>query len=205
MLFVSDFLTRSGRAELANMLDDKLLDQFLETLPGTDEKRQWFVLFDARRGVLENVAATIARKENPTNFVRAKFNPKVHAFVARVETQRLEQSAAWEAHEAALFLCIIALKIAVQGDAPESYRIGVATDHIHWLGRLMRSDVAASVYVNGDDVPCGWRDDFEFGIQTVARARRELGDALDVPIGRIMNDPWVAPIFKEKLKASLAT
>jgi len=195
VVFVSDRLKSGGRNELANMLDDRLLDQILELLPDPGQKSGWFV---------ENLGKTIARKQNATNFIRAKLNPKVHTFVSMVETQRFEQTLAWDAHEAALFLSIIALEVAVWADAPESYRVGVATDYIHWLGRLMRSDVAASVYVALDTVPSGWLDDLVFAAQTVGKARRTLGGALDDPIARVKKDPWVEPIFKDRLESSLA-
>jgi hypothetical protein len=92
VVFVSDQLRYNERAELANILDDKLLNRFLATLPGPDQKGGWFVPFGARRGILENLGAAIARKENATNFLRAKFNPRVAAFVAIVETQRFEET-----------------------------------------------------------------------------------------------------------------
>src|SRR3546814_19288178 len=60
---------------------------------------------------------------------------------------------AWDAHEATLCLSIIALNVAVLADAPESHRIGVATDYIHWFGRLMRSDIAAKMYDAHDIAP----------------------------------------------------
>jgi hypothetical protein len=204
VVFVSDQLRNNGRAELANMLDDKLLNRFLATLPGPDRKGGWFVPFDARRGVLENLGTAIARKENATNFLRAKFNPKVAAFVAIVETQRFEKNLTWDAHEAALFLCIIALKVAVMAEAPAQYRIGVAADYTHWLGRLMRSDAAANVYVGLDTVPPEWLDDLVFAAQSIAKARFVLGEVLDVPIGLVKDDPWVASIFKANLESFLA-
>src|SRR3546814_19615477 len=85
---------------------------------------------------------------------------------------------AWDAHEATLCLSIIALNVAVLADAPESHRIGVATDYIHWLGRLMRSDIAAEMYVAHDIAPTEHLDGLMFAAQTNAKARHVLGDEI---------------------------
>lgn len=205
VVFVSDRLRDGGRAEIADILDDKLLTKVLGLLPGSDHNGEWFVPFDARRVVLQHLGATIARKQNATNFVRAKLNPKVYELITNIETQRLDHSLAWDMHEASLFLSIIALQIAInsQGVA-ERFRIGVATDYIHWLGRLMRSDVAAAVYVASDSVRPQRLDDVTFAAQQIGGARRILGEALDVPICRVNNDPWVTPVFKRAIETSIA-
>jgi hypothetical protein len=203
VVFVSDYLRSRGKDELANMLDDKLLNRVLERLPDAGQQSDWFLPFDVRRSVLENLGKTIARKQNATNFVRAKLNPKVHGFVRLIETQRFEQTIAWDAHEVALFLSIVALNVAVLSDAPESHRIGVATDYIHWLGRLMRSDIAAGMYVGDDIAPPEFLNDLIFAAQTIAKVRHVLGEDLNTPIDRVKDDPWVAPIFREKLLSSL--
>jgi hypothetical protein len=204
VVYVSDRLRGGGRRELADMLDERLLDLFLSLLPDADQKGGWFVPFDARRTVLENLGKAVARKANATNFIRARFNSKVHSLVSRIETQRVDHTLAWDAHESALFLSIIALEAAAQVNAPQSHRVGVATDYVHWLGRLMRSDVAASAYVSLDTVPPGWFEDLAFAAQAVAKARCALGASLDDPIGRVTSDPLVAQVFKDKLKSSLS-
>ena len=199
VVFVSDYFRDNGRAELANMLDERLLNRFLELLPDRNKKSDQFIPFDARRGLLENLAKTIARKQNATNFIRARLNAKVHTFVSMIEAQRIEQSLSWQVHESALFLSIIALEVASSVDAPKPHRVGVATDYVHWLGRLMRSDVAAHAYVAPDPVPSEWLDDLVFAAQAVTKARLALGDVLDGPVGRVKDDPWVAPMFKDRL------
>ncbi|NDU90164.1 MAG: hypothetical protein G3I08_09875 [Ferrovum sp.] len=203
VVFISDRLRDGGRAELANFLDENLLARFLELLPGFGHKGELFIPFDARRAVLENLGRTITRKYNATNFLRARLNPKIHELVTMIETQR-HPALPWDEHEAGVFLSIMALQVASDSEGvPERFRIGVATDYIHWLGRLMRSDVAASEYVARDRVPPEWLDDLVFAAQQIAKARRILGEALDVPIGRVTDDPWVAPIFKDAIIASL--
>jgi len=121
-----------------------------------------------------------------------------------IENQR-HPAFPWDECQASMFLSIIALQVAIDSEGiPERFRIGVATDYIHWLGRLMRSDVASSVYVSGDTVLPEWFDDLLFAAQQIAMARRVLGEALDVPIGRVKDDPWVIPIFKDTIATSLA-
>ncbi|MGV8889943.1 MAG: VPA1262 family N-terminal domain-containing protein [Pseudomonas sp.] len=201
--FVSERLRDAGRAKVAQFLDDKLLDQFLEQLPGLHHKGRWFVPSDARRSVLESLGRTIARKQNATNFIRAKLNSKTHELVTMIETQRLDYST--EAHQTSLYLSIIALQVVTDSeDISERYRIGVANDYIHWLGRLMRSHVAASMYVTRDRVFPDWLDNLTFAAQQLAKARRALGDTLDKSIARVKNDPWVAPIFKDAITAALS-
>ena len=189
--------------ELADMLDDRLLNQVLELLPDAGQQSGWFLPFDVRRSVLENLGKTIARKKNATNFVRAKLNPKVNGFVGLIETQRFEHLITWDAHQVALFLSIIALDVAVLADTPESHRIGVATDYIHWLGRLMRSDIAVGMYEARDIALTEFLDDLIFAAQKIAKVRQALGENLNASIDRVKEDRWVAPIFREKLLSSL--
>lgn len=199
VVFVSDRFREGGRAEIANILDDNLLARFLGRLPNIDHKGGWFVPFDARRVVLEHLGETIVRKENAANFVRAKFNAKVYELVTMIETQRIDQTLAWSMHEACLFLSIVALQIAIDAQRmPERFRIGIANDYIHWLGRLMRSDIAC-MHLAQNSVPPEWLDDLTFAARQIADARRVLGEALDAPIGRLNDDPWVVPIFKRAI------
>jgi hypothetical protein len=65
----------------------------------------------------------------------------------------------------------------------------------------MRSDAAANVYVGLDTVPAEWLDDLVLAAESIAQARGALGEALDVPIGLVKDDPWVASIFKAKLES----
>jgi hypothetical protein len=204
VVFISDRFRSGGRAEIADILDDRLLVRFLEQLPGLDHKGGWLILFNTRRVLLEHLSATIVRKQNSSNFVRAKLNPKVDEIVSMIETQRLDPNRAWNLHEAAVFLSIITLRVAIGAvDTQERFRIGVAVDYIHWLGSLMRSDVAAGVYVVLDPVPTELLDDLTFAAHQVADARRVLGEPLEVPIRRVNEDPWVAGAFKREIDASL--
>ena len=203
VVFVSDRLRDAGRSEIANILDDNLLARFLEFLPKLGHKGGWFFPFDARRVVLEHLGGTIVRKENATNFVRGKFNPKIYELVTMIETQRVDPTHAWDMHEASVFLSVIALHVAIDAvSISERFRIGVANDYIYWLGRLMRSDVAGIHLAQGSLLP-EWLDDLTFAAHQIADARRVLGETLDVAIGRLNDDPWVAPVFKRAIAESV--
>jgi hypothetical protein len=204
VVFVSDQLRLGDRGALADILDDRLLDRFLDTLPTESEKGGWFVPFDARRVVLANLAQTIARKDNATNVVRGRFNPKVDTLVALIETQRFAPDLTWAAFEAAQFLSIVALLVSIHAKAPESHRVGLASDYIHWVGRLVRSAIATNAYTAYEVIPPEWRDDMHFVADAMAAARRALGAALDEPLGRVMSDPCIVAVFKAALQAALA-
>jgi hypothetical protein len=67
----------------------------------------------------------------------------------------------------------------------------------------MRSDIAAGMYVGDDIAPPEFLNDLIFAAQTIAKVRHVLGEDLNTPIDRVKDDPWVAPIFREKLLSSL--
>ncbi|CAB3682052.1 hypothetical protein R8871_02567 [Paraburkholderia graminis C4D1M] len=198
VVFVSDHLRYRGCDEIASLLDGMFLDHILDALPDTPQSNGWWLPHDARRAVLGNLGRTIARKPKPTNFVRDRINPKVQRYVASIETQRFSD-VAWDVHRAALFLSVIALEVASIANAPEAYRVGMASDYIHWLGRLMRSDLAANMYVtSGAQVP-DIADDLPLAAQAILQVRSILGDQLIPPVKMVMDDPWVAAAFKTKL------
>ena len=81
-----------------------------------------------------NIGSTIARKQNATNVVRAKLNPKVHEYVEMIETQRLK-GISWDVHGASLFLCIIALDVAIDLKAAPVRFSDRACNRLHPLAR----------------------------------------------------------------------
>jgi len=201
VVFVSDHLRCQGLEEIANMLDSKFLDHVLDALSDTPQSNGWLLPHDVRRAVLGNLGRSVARKPNATNFVRERINPKVQRYVASIETQRFSD-VAWDVHRAALFLSIIALEVASTANAPEAHRVGLASDYIHWLGRLMRSDIAAMMYVTSDAQIPDIVDDLSLAAEAISRIRSTLGDQLIPPIRMVMDDPWVPAVFKEKLSLS---
>jgi hypothetical protein len=53
-------------------------------------------------------------------------------------------------------------------------------------------------------VPPELLDDLTFAAHLAADARRILGEALEIPIRRVNDDPWVAPAFKRTIATSIA-
>jgi hypothetical protein len=102
-----------------------------------------------------------------------------------------------------LFLCIIGLEVAISGDAQHSHRIGLATDYVHFIGRLMRSNLVTSRYASRDTVPKEWLEEPGYAAETIVRARRELGADLDVAISRVMSDTLVTHYLKDGLASFL--
>jgi hypothetical protein len=72
----------------------------------------------------------------------------------------------------------------------------MATDYICWMGRLARSETAATRFTIDEDMRDIWRADFFLAAGKVAVARRTLGDGLAAPIQRVLDDPLVIPAFK---------
>jgi hypothetical protein len=202
VVFVSERLRANGRDKIADHLDNELLDRFLEQLPGLHQKGRWFVPSEARQSVLASLGRTVARKQNASNFIRAKLNSKIHELITMIETQRNDRSA--EALQVALSLSTIALQVITDAEGmDERFRKGIAIDYIHWLGRIMRSDTAASMFATHKTVFPEWLEDLTSVSQQLARARLVLGEPLDAPIAQVKNDLWVASIFKESIAAAL--
>lgn len=199
LVFVADNFRARGKPELANILQDKLLSRFLERQPTIEKRGGWFVGDEARSIVLESLGRTIVNKPHATNFILANLNPKINEYVAMIEAQRYVQDR--EALQASIYLVSIALLVSAKSEAsPKKYRIGVASDYIHWLGRIMRSEIALGMYGNLDEVPPGRVTDLNFAAQQLGEARRALGEALETPISHVLQDPWVAPALKNAIR-----
>lgn len=202
VVFVSQLLRANGRDKIADYLDNKLLDRFLEQLPGLHQNGRWFVPSEARQSVLDSLGRTVARKQNASNFVRAKLNSKIHELITMIETQRNDRSA--EALQVALSLATIALQVVIHAeDMDERFRKGIAIDYIYCLGRIMRSDTAASMFVSHEIIFPEWVEDLTAVSKKLARARLALGELLDAAITQVKNDLWVASIFKESITDAL--
>lgn len=202
LVFVADNFREHGKPELANILQDKLLSRFLERQPTIEKRGSWFVDDETRSTVLESLGRTVVNKPHATNFILANLNPKIHEYVAMIEAQRYVQDG--EALQASIYLASIALLVSAESEViPQRFRIGVANDYIHWLGRIMRSEVASNMYGDPDEVPLGWMTDLNFAAQQLGKARRALGEALETSIGHVLQDPWVSPAFKNTISTAL--
>jgi len=200
--FVSERLRTNGRNKIADHLDNELLDRFIDQLPGPYQQCRWFVPSDARQSVLVSLGRTVARKQNASNFIRSKLNSKINELITMIETQRNDRSA--ETVQVALSLSTIALQVVTEAEGMDlRFRNGIAIDYIHWLGRIMRSDTAASMFpIHGNVFP-DWLEDLTSVSQQLAKARLALGEPLDASIAQVKNDLWVAPILKESIAAAL--
>lgn len=203
VIFISKRFRGAELIKVADILDESLLAQFIDKLPTPDHKNISCIPLESRRTVFKNLSETIVRKPRATNFVRGSLNPKMHQLVCLIETQR--HAFTWEAHEACLILSIIALEVAAHLEAgPISFRVGLATDYIHWIGRLMRSDTAATKYGSGNILVEEWEHDLTYAAQKLVHVNRVLGGALDPAIARVNDDPWVTPVFKNAIANSFA-
>ncbi|HKN73407.1 MAG TPA: VPA1262 family N-terminal domain-containing protein [Terriglobales bacterium] len=187
------------KREVARRLDGMLLDKFLSNLPRDNRKAAGYLPLRGRRNeYLQHIGRTIAKMPPPTNtnFVRAELNPILHALVQMVETQRFESSLSAEALETGVCLVSVGLEVAIAAEtAKEEFRVGMAADYIHWIGRLARSD-AASRFDASATLQDICRDDLSFAAQQILVARKVLGEKLDEPIRRVREDSLVLSGFK---------
>lgn len=73
------------QAETARALDDLLLDRFLAGLPKNDRPATRIFVAKDRNALMRHIGRVIARKDAPTDFVRARLNPIVHELVQMIE------------------------------------------------------------------------------------------------------------------------
>jgi hypothetical protein len=202
IVFVSS-LFAAGTVEqrdVAGKLDDMLLDKFLSNLPSDGRKAAGYLPFRERNEYLLHIGQTIARMPTSTNFVRARLNPILHALVQIIETQRFEFGLSSEALETGICLVSVGLEVAIASEAAkEKFRVGMAADYVHWIGRLTRSEAAYSRFDPDKTFPDTSRDDLSFAAQQVLAARKVLGEKLEVAIQKVLEDPLVLSGFKNML------
>lgn len=188
--------------EVARRLDKLLLDKFLANLPRDGRKATgYFPLSGRRNEYLQHIGQTIAQLHSPTNFVRAQLNPILHALVQMIEVQRFESSLSSEALETGVCLVSVGLEVAIASEsAKEEFRLGMAADYIHWVGRITRSDAANTRFDSGGALRDIWRDDLLFAAQQVLAVRKVLGEKLDEPIRKVLEDSLVLGAFKRLLR-----
>ena len=140
-----------------------------------------------------------AKKPASTNYVRGELNPVLHTLVQLIESERFDFDLVSEAVETGICLVSVGLEVAIASHrAMEDHRIGLATDYVHWIGRLTRSAEAHSCFRVGEDIP-EWRNDLAFAARQVLAARTSLGDKLEAPIQRVLQDDFVLSDFKDML------
>jgi hypothetical protein len=190
--------------EIARRMDDLLLDRFLAGLPQTDRQATRYIVAKDRNTLIQNIGRTIARKDSPTNFIRAKLNPIIHRLVQIIESQRFEYDLAFEALEYGILLVSVGLAVAIGVQkADERFRTGVAVDYIHWFGRLARSEIAQNRFSERLDLPDSSRADLKSAVGQILAARSVLSDKIDTAIRRVLDDPLVLPLVKGLLDAGV--
>jgi hypothetical protein len=174
-----------------------MLDRLLSKLPGTQEGDAAIFPFQKRQEYLQYVAATMSKKPSPTNFVRTHSNPVVQRCVHILETQRFKYDLGSKALDVGIGLIGVGLEVAIVSEAVDMrFRVGMAIDYIHWLGRLLRSDIAGQRYGSAEIVLPVWTEELTFVVEQVSRARKVLGDELGNPVLRLLADPLIIDKFK---------
>jgi hypothetical protein len=205
VVFVSSRLAAgsSEQRDVAHKLDSKLLDRFLATLPRNGRKAEGHLpLRGGRNEYLQHIGRAISQRPSPTKFVRDKLNPVLHALVQMVEVQRFDFGLSVEALDTGICLVNVVLEVAMVAEGEkQEFRVGMATDYIHWIGRLTRSHIASVRFGAQEALRDILDDDLSFAAQQIVSGRKVLGDKLDEPIGRVLDDALVLGALKSMLAA----
>lgn len=205
VLFAAEHFKARGRDDVAEMLDERLFAQILQKLPEAGKTGNLYLLPGGRAIVLEKLATTIARKPKATDFLREEFNPRVNGYLSLIETQRFDHKVAWDALQSALVLASVALRVAVLAAAKQSYRIFLAIDYIHCVGRLVRSQLATEMYGDKAAFLHEFGHDLTELAEVISKARQALGPPLDESIALLKADPYVLPAFRRELLRALSS
>ena len=130
---------------------------------------------DGRDELIAFLGRAISRLSTPTYFVRDRINPLVHSSMQTLEFQRGETDATFNAVQIATCLISIGLEVAVVSTVELRFRQGVASDYVHWAGRLMRSDAARIRLAFGAHASDLWMNDFAFLARQILQAKSILG------------------------------
>lgn len=193
------------QARVSQRLDELLLKNFVDGLPRQDRPQPGELPSHNRHAYLDHVARTITRLPSPTDFVRRELNARVAPIVVRLEAQRSGQTLCFEQLEAATFAIAVVLDAALRSENAEPrFRVGMATDYIHLMGRLARTETAKTRFTIDGYMRDPWRADFLLVAQKIAAARHILGEHLAAPIQRVLNDVLVIPAFKDAINAGVS-
>jgi hypothetical protein len=192
------FARGSGTPRLvAERLEAKLLSEFVETLSGEGRTHGYGWQFGQGRDELAcALGAAISRRDAPTNFVRDRLNPVMHSLVKEIEFRRGPHDASFNALQIATCLVSLVLEVAITADTPQNLREGMASDYVHWAGRVMRSEEAQARLMVGRGMNDPWQEDIRFLAQQIRRGKEALRERFQGAIGRIMDDPHVLSEFK---------
>jgi hypothetical protein len=135
----------SEQRQAAIEIDKRLLAKFISTITHPSGAQLQTLPLERRSEYLQHLCAIIATKEDPTTYIRNQLNPTEQRLVEVVETQRYGLSFAFQAFERGICVVCVALEVAMRAEGAKiAHRCGLTVDYVHWLGRLLRSDVASS-------------------------------------------------------------
>jgi hypothetical protein len=184
--------------QLAREIDEKLLTGFVSTVSLKSGATLDLLPFVDRSEYLKYVGQLITATHDPTVYLRNHLNPIEQYLVELIETQRYSLSLAHQALECGLAIACVALEVSVRYDGAKiEHRRGLAVDYLHWLGRLIRSDIASHwlMWEMPDDSA---REALALASDQSIAVQQVLGGPVDVALKRVMADPLVPPQFKEK-------
>jgi hypothetical protein len=187
--------------EMASYLDGELLRQFIGKLPPNELGASGYLqpLTD-RDAYFQRLALAIIRENSPTDYVRDKLNPAMHALVQRIELQRGNPGQSGDSLSGAMCLVNIALRVAIASTKSEATpRIGLAADYVHWYGRVTRSEIAATLLDSEYGRVPGLSDDVDSAAASVLKAGELFGEPLDAAISRLRDDQLIVSSVKVAL------
>jgi hypothetical protein len=187
--------------EVATVIDGLMLDRFLGKLSDDQGVAARMFPYQALDKYVQYIASIIANKASPTNFSRMHLNPILQSKVQILEAVRSSYNLSSDALETGICLVSIGLEIAIVSEsAAMNFRVGMAIDYIHWLGRLLRSDIGSDMYERLENIPEVWAEDLTLAARQVSRAREVLGSAIEESARRVYDDPLVVTRFKGQMK-----
>ncbi len=148
----SAYAETAEHGALANAVDEVILKQVIDELAPDRPGAPPMLL---KIAVLKHAGHTLARAPAASNRIRDQLNPLLQNCLTQVEIGR-EGNRAIAALHSGLGIVIVGLVAAQHGSSWQPmHRIGMVSDYIYALGRLMRSSQAAEWYGRHEIVPAG--------------------------------------------------
>ena len=192
--------SEGAHPEIGANLNELLIAGFFGNLPkGVASCNCQWQLGRERNELFAHLAKIISSKPKATDFIRANLNPIVEEMIRAVETQRDDRS--FELIHISTCLLAIGLEVAIVAEQSDiRFRTGLASDYIHWAGRLMRSVDTHIRYDGGDRIGDTWRDDIAYLAGRMAAAGKAIGEKPTEALDRVLKDELVLEQFKDQLR-----
>ena len=190
---------------VANAIDDLLLDRIVGRI-APESKQPNSVLMVERIDLLHRAGGLIAERDRGTDFVRNRLNPALHFYARMLESGR--SSRKLRSHDLLIAgLCIVLVGLEVAHSASKAqarHREALASDYIHFLGRLLRTSASEELF-GGDPnmtiMPGPGEGFAREAIRMAKLLRTELGLVLDAVFDRLLADSLLLEPFKNLLKS----